>query len=800
MGKGLALSVAMARCPEYPPPTLDLFYRETQRIMEGPHTPEEAWHSLDELAPNEAITKLKFMHGLNRWVAQATHCYHLPAPTVECVNRLVATAPADPVRLVWPRSHGWIQFDEPFPIGAPDEFISALHFVKRSDPAMIPLLKEARQGMPELGHDLDLLYAGEVGRWELEPIPWSPVIEGIPPLLKNGTLFYDATCLRWSYSARAHSCAACSKELCTKHDCILIECAGCREKRTARSTWFATALALLQGRYPEAGDIQISEITFDTPSHLRGHPYGIRRKALTVAAVTPPSDTHPPSAHEGGQPGAEEALGLLPFTGIFQHPETKRHQVWVSSDLDRLQWAVAHRFEAGAERLSAMINARKEELRHPVHLQNFLRLLALEGERAPAPVSAEVERTLLTSARIAAQRPRFERSLDDFSAFLHTVQQMGVAHPSQQPFLSPLAAQALPWFEQLQAAYFARRTQEMSLFFVEDSALKMCEAMLAIDGSAPEFPGQPLWIQPLAPLWFRGLLVRGVGVTPLSLRPLYDRDAVKREVATDEQETDWQRIAHYEGGWHVYLVVDPNYRQQQVPPKSSRAEALLPISFAWFSSMGTWELTLRAAETCPVGRCLHEVVGAESTVVPCERCEEDLATWTRWVKTMFWVLSGKFRKADDATPFEITTLTLTAELESPSAQGDAQPDQPRRYEVQLVAFDASYFKNAAPPQHERRALADMYIVLTDQEALAKGIVEVDMDGVLIRDFGPVRGYYRRKPRCEEKEYIGPKDRRAQYVSLRTWKARQQGQEHRASDVSASDYLLQLTVPGGADAR
>lgn len=778
----------MARCPVYPPPTLDLFYRETQRMIGNLRISERAWLSHDHLALPEAVARLKFLLGINAWVAQSTRCYHFPSPTVECVDHLVCTAPADPTRLIWPRSPVWIQFDEPFPIGEQGEFISALHFVKRSDPAMVPLFIEARQVLAELGQDLHLFYAEQLGLWELECIPWTPQVEGIPALLRNGTLFYDATRLRWSYSTETHSCAECSKEPCTKKDTVLIECAGCREKRTARSTWFATALALLQGKYQEAGGIQMSEVSFDAPSHLRAHPYGMRRKVLTVVTVSAPPDTRSASALEELRPDAGEALGPPPFTGIYQHPETKRHQVWLSSNLERLQWVTTHQFKVSAERLVAMINARKEELRRPVHLHDFLCLLALESESAPAPVPSEVERTIVASARIAAQCPRFERSLDDFAAFLRAIRQMGVPHPQRGVFPTLLAS-TLTWFERLQAAYFARRAEEMSLFFVECSALKMCQAMLAPDGHAPEFPGQPLWIQPLAPLWFRGLLVRGVGVTPVSLRPLYDRDTIMRDVPEHEKEKDWQQIAHFEGSWHISLVVDPNYRQRQVPPKAPHVGALLPISFATYSSAGVWELTVRAAETCPAEHCLHEVVGAESTVVTCGQCEEDLTYWTRWIKTMFWVLSGKFRKADDPTPFETTILTLPTEQEASAAQGNNQSDQPRSYQVQLVAFDASYFKATAAPQEEHEALADSYIVLTGEEALAEEAMDVDMDGVLIRDFGPVRGYYRRKPRQREKEYIGPKTRRAQYVSLRTWKARQQGREHRTTSVAASDHLL-----------
>jgi len=786
MGKGVALSRAMASCPEYPPPTLDLFYRETQRILGSLRIPEEAWLASDDQALSEAVARIKFMLGLNGWVAQDTACYHFPAPTVECVNRLVRTAPADPAHLIWPRSHVWIQFDEPFPIGEQDEFISALHFVKRFDPAMIPLFEEARQVLAELVQDLHLFYAEQLGVWELECVPWTPFAEGVPPLLRNGTLFYDATRLSWSYSTEAHSCAECMKEPCTKQDTVLIECAGCREKRSARSTWFATALALLQGKYHEAGGVQMSQVSFDALSHLRALPSGMRRKALAIVTVTAASATCsiPAIAEQG--PDVGEAQGSAPFTGIYQHPETKRYQVWASSDLERLQWVTTHQFKISAERLAAMIHERKEELRDPAHLRDFLRLLAFESEGAPTPVSPAVERTIVASARITAQCPRFERSLADFSAFLGGIRQMGEPLPSRDSLPAPLAAQGLVWFERLQAAHFARRAQEMSLFFVECSALKMCEAMLAIDGGSPEFPGQPLWMQPLAPLWYRGQLVRGVGVTPLSLRPLYEH-AAARGVPEGQREKDWQQIAHYEGSWHVYLVVDPNYRQQRVLPKAPRMDTLQPISFATYSSHGAWELTARAAATCPAEHCLYEVVGAESTVVACDQCKAELTFWARWIKTMFWVLSGKFRKADDSTEFETMTLMLPSEHQTCAAQGDGQCDQPRPYQVQLVAFDASYFKAAAPPQEEHGALADRYIVLTDQQALAEGAMEVDMDGVLIRDFGPVRGYYRRKPGQQEKQYIAPIDRRAQYVSLRRWKAREQGTEHHATGVLASEH-------------
>jgi len=475
--------------------------------------------------------------------------------------------------------------------------------------------------------------------------------------------------------------------------------------------------------------------------------------------------------------------------GIYHLPKTGRYQVWVSTDLERLQWVTAHRYKVGADRLLAIINVRKEELRHPISLRDFLRLLACESEGTPTPVSAEAERIILEHARIAAQRPRFEQSLDIFSVFLQKMRHMGTQHTHQGPPY-PFAS-SLPWFASIQAALFARCAEVMSIFFVESTALKMCEAMLAIDGHVPEFPGQPLWIQPMAPLWFRGLLVRGVVVTPVSLRPLFDQDAFRRGVPEHEKERDWQQIAHLEGSWHIFLIVDPNYRQHRVPPREPYVGELQLISFARYCSTGTWELTLQAATACPAAQCLYEVVGAQSTVVPCEQCEEELANWTHWIKTMFWVLSGKFRKADDQAPFKTTLPALPADSEASTAKGNDQSNQPRSYQAQMIAYDASYFKPAVTPQGRQGTLKDRYLVLTAEEALAEGAIEIDLDGVLIRDFGPVSGYHRRKPGRQEKQYIAPKNSRAQYVSLRTWKAREERRAHRVTALEASEYINQL---------
>jgi hypothetical protein len=162
---------------------------------------------------------------------------------------------------------------------------------------------------------------------------------------------------------------------------------------------------------------------------------------------------------------------------------------------------------------------------------------------------------------------------------------------------------------------------------------------------------------------------------------------------------------------------------------------------------------------------------------------------------MFWLMEGRFRRPTDTTQFATGTEQLVEDESGgtlPAERGKKQKKerlpQTRTYHTMRIAFDASFF---LPEKKAMQAYASRYrthLVLTTEEALREGALEVDLAGVLIRDWSPVRGYWRCKPGKSEKIYINPKDHRHQLVSLATWKARQQQRErHEIQKIIASAY-------------
>lgn len=783
MHNGQASDSTTNTCQEQHQPSLDLFYQQIQ------HQKEQHLATLEAKFPQAATQQparacmLKLLTGLVRLQARRTVCYHFPPPLVAHINHLVDVAPADPAHAQWPSSPVWIQFDEPIRIGLQEEAIAALYFIPVYEPAIPVLLRETYKGLPtRLEQDAQLSFAEGLGHWHLEFITLTP--EGEAKLLREAVLCYDATLSQWAYPSDRHLCAECIGVVGEHGEDLILECLDCQAKRKARSTWFATALALLQRKDPPAGELQQSEELFTAPPSFKSRVYIPRQKSLVT--LTP--SAHPPETQgaEAGDGHDDAALLPPPSSGVYRHPKTGRYQVWVAADFATLQWVTVHHHRVSAERLSAIIGERREELRNPTAFHSILRRLARDSEGTPARVSAQAEWNILERCRISSQQPDFEPSLRYFSQFFQAVQQVG-NHQQHSISLTPCPT-LQPWLERIQATHYARCAEVMSITFADASALKLCEAMLSASGYEPAFPGQPLWIQPLARLWFRGKLVRGVCITPFSLRPPFEQEAARRKLSAQEKEQAWQQIASLEGCWHIAMVVDAHFTKDWTSPKDIAPGNLSCYSFACYTANGQWTLTARATETCPSGRCLCEMLGTQPTVIPCQACRAELEDWMRWLKTWFWVMCGKFRKADDTRPFETTMLTLPVESKATPERAKTTADKPRTYRVTTISFDASYFLPEAPPSRKTGALKDQYLVLTVEEALAEGAIEVDLDGVLIRDFGAVRGYHRRRPGRQEKQYIEPKDRRAQYISLRRWKARRWGDERHVTDVIASENV------------
>jgi hypothetical protein len=162
-------------------------------------------------------------------------------------------------------------------------------------------------------------------------------------------------------------------------------------------------------------------------------------------------------------------------------------------------------------------------------------------------------------------------------------------------------------------------------------------------------------------------------------------------------------------------------------------------------------------------------------------------------------MQGKFRRVGDAQPFEELELSFSQERET-TPRGKHQKGKekrpprtrPQRFQVTIIRYDASYLKPASK-RGKRGSLLDSHIVLIAEEALREGAMEIDMNGVLIRDFTYRAGFTRHlvHPRFKKAEAtVKPKEDMPQLVSLATWKARQKQRMeavHKQEVLYASAY-------------
>lgn len=339
----------------------------------------------------------------------------------------------------------------------------------------------------------------------------------------------------------------------------------------------------------------------------------------------------------------------------------------------------------------------------------------------------------------------------------------------------------------------------MPIRYLDISALRMAEALLANDPRMPDFPPvAAMWLQPLGPLFFRRALIRGLTLYHLFAPEAIDaliqerrKQPMLHALSSDAFERLVRKqLAGQERNWLVEMVLEP---RAQVEEWGNWGEVLLPCGYD--GDGHRWEFNPEALEGCPTRECTVERLGEESVYVPCAECQRELDWLGRWLKTMFWLMEGRFRRPADTTQFETSTEQLVADVSGgtpPAERGKKQKKErlprTRTYHTMRIAFDASYFLPEKKAAQEHTSRYKTHLVLTTEEALREGALEVDLAGVLIQDWSTVRGHWRCKPGKDDKIYINPKEHRRQLVSLATWKARQQQRErHEIQKIIASAY-------------
>ena len=333
------------------------------------------------------------------------------------------------------------------------------------------------------------------------------------------------------------------------------------------------------------------------------------------------------------------------------------------------------------------------------------------------------------------------------------------------------------------------------MYYLEPSGLKMCEALSSPASEPPDFPTEPLWIQPLAPLPFRKGLVRG-----MFLYDSYNRERINLLPLSDPRKQE--RARYYSERKHGVHQIEMFYDNPENRTKLWQGKTLLFGEYDTRSQ--TWNRMAEGHE-CLSGNCVVEPLGDQDILLQCEECQKEFAHWTQWFEVFFLEIQGKLRSVDDTTRFDELELPFECGKQQ---KGKGQSRKSRRYHATVVRFDASYFR-PTKRRGKRGSLQDSHIVLTTEEALKEGVLDLDMDGVLIRDTTPRTSFTRHlvHPRFKKSEaYVKFKEAMPQLVSLATWKARRVDREktaHRQTDVYASEYEEQegkdkKSHPGSVD--
>jgi hypothetical protein len=337
------------------------------------------------------------------------------------------------------------------------------------------------------------------------------------------------------------------------------------------------------------------------------------------------------------------------------------------------------------------------------------------------------------------------------------------------------------------------------IFYLEPSGLKLLEALASPSTELLEFPAEPMWIQPLAPLPFRHGLVRGIFV--------YDGFNTGRiDLLPIRNPTEKALARSYSERKHGMHQVEIFYDNPQNRTKLWQGKTLM---FGEYDTRRqSWNRIAEGYE-CPSGRCSVETLGEQSVLLQCDECQREFAHWTQWFEVFVLGIQGKLRRAEDTSSFEEFDLPFEEEQQgapgSKRHKGRPGGGKVRAYHATVVRYDASYFKPVRS-RGRRGPLRDSHIVLTTEEALREGALELDMDGVLIRDTAPRAAFTRHfvHPRYKKAEaHVNFRPDKPQLVSLATWKARRMPPHealHRQEDVYASVYEEQPGAETRSDSR
>lgn len=338
------------------------------------------------------------------------------------------------------------------------------------------------------------------------------------------------------------------------------------------------------------------------------------------------------------------------------------------------------------------------------------------------------------------------------------------------------------------------------IVYLEPSALKMIDYVRYSDNKHTVVPTTPLWVHPLAPLKIRDEYIVGIFIYDpydttgmweaherrLAKRPLPSRQAIEYEEFAFHiaEESRFQ--------WFIEIVTQRFERigEDGITIKTG----MTAFVFNYDAEHDEWNLNLQwQTEHCPTNKCFSERLGEAQILIPCTECRNDLQEWSTWIRTMLDVRAGKFRQERDTRGNDKSTGII--ETVTPPKNKRDKPHKTRKvHQTETVSYDVSYFKRRK--EHITGGpLQDNHLVLSVEEALREGALELDLDGVLIRYPRGVRAHTRKivdKDGVDRVIDVKGKDDKIYYVTLAHWKGYQEKREEeqkkrRVEDIRASRY-------------
>ena len=488
------------------------------------------------------------------------------------------------------------------------------------------------------------------------------------------------------------------------------------------------------------------------------------------------------------------------FFGVWPTPSGSAG-VWVTLDAgNSFTWIAFYRqvLDAHWAKLALEHAVQQGAFATAERAENVL-MEAVNRSESPVPVEMEEDQQNAiredfegTHAQSRASAPEYRRDLSVFSIFYEScMRQADAATHSMYAAMSSdhLSGERYDPYLLQETALMQRLwcLRNLRVYYLEPSGLKMCEALRSPTAQEDtHFPEEPLWIQPLAPLPFRGSLVRGIFVYDGFNRDRVDLlpfpNPAEREIA--------RRYTEQKNGMHQIEIFFDN------PQAKTRSWQGKTISFGEYDTRHQSWNRMAEGHECPTGKCLVEQLGDQNVLIQCEDCTKEFKEWTQWFEIFIAGIQGKLRKHDDTTSFEEIDLPFSPDGERVTGGSKAKKGKSdrktRRYHATIIRYDASYFK-PAKRRGKRGSLLESHIVLTTEEALREGALQVDLDGVLIRDTAPRAAHTRTlvHPRFKKSHAdVRFKPDMPQLISLSTWKARREARQealHKQEDVYASAY-------------